>query len=109
MCNFGMSRLEALYTDKMVGVVKDSALLTDQDYQVLDFVLSENDVKRSKVKKQQLKDDSSMTRLWYWAVLVSVAMVLAPVGWVWCGGVIVVTCVIVAMVRTCKGACSSTC
>ena len=39
--------------------------------------------------------------MWYWAVLiglVAVAVVLAPIGWVWCGGVTVVTCVMLVTV-----------
>ena len=85
----------------MVGVVKDSALLTEEDCQVLNFVLSESGAKRSKILKRHSQDDWSTSHVWYWAVLiglVAVAVVLAPVGWVWCGGVTVVTCVMVTVI-----------
>ena len=85
----------------MVGLVKDSALLTEEDCQVLNFVLSESGTTRSKIEKQHSRDDWSTSHVWYWAVLiglVAVAVVLAPIGWVWCGGVTVVTCVMLVTV-----------
>ena len=71
----------------MVGVVKDSALLTEEDCQVLNFVLSESGATRNKIEKQNLHD-WSMSRIWYWAVLIGLVAVavavLAPVVWVRC-------------------------
>ena len=72
-----------------------------KDCQVLNFVLSESGTTRSKIEKQHSRDDWSTSHVWYWAVLiglVAVAVVLAPIGWVWCGGVTVVTCVMLVTV-----------